>query len=109
VSWIAYSHGGRKATEYDAIEWAKRGVDLGAGEVLLTAMDADGTKDGFDLDLTRTVVAAVAVPVIASGGAGKPEHFADVLTAGMADAALAASVFHYAEIPKKQGIEIRLV
>src|ERR1035437_260178 len=115
-SWRAYSHGGRTATEYDAIEWAKRGVDLGAGEILLTSMDADGTKDGFDLDLTRTVVKAVAVPVIASGGAGKPEHFAEVLTAGKADAALAASVFHYREIPipelkeylKKQGIEIRL-
>jgi imidazole glycerol-phosphate synthase subunit HisF len=116
-SWRAYSHGGRKPTEYDAIEWAKRGVDLGAGEILLTSMDADGTKDGFDLDLTRIVVEAVGVPVIASGGAGKPVHFADVLTEGRADAALAASVFHYCEIPipalkeylKGQGIEIRSV
>jgi cyclase len=96
--WLAYSNGGRIATEHDAIDWAKRGVDLGAGEILLTSMNADGTKDGFDLDLTDTVTRAVSVPVIASGGAGKPEDFVEVFTKGNADAALAASVFHFREI-----------
>ena len=97
-SWLAFAHGGRTPTGLDAVEWARRGVDLGAGEILLTSMDADGTKDGFDIELTRTVSAAVSVPVIASGGAGKSEDFFEVLAAGRADAALAASVFHFSEI-----------
>ena len=92
--WEVVIDGGRTPTGLDAVEWAARGVALGAGEILLTSMDADGTLAGYDLELTRAVAAAVAVPVIASGGAGKPEHFADVLTVGGADAALAASLFH---------------
>lgn len=93
-SWEVYVNGGRVPTGIDAIEWAKRGVELGAGEILLTSMDADGTLAGFDLELTRTVAEAVSVPVIASGGAGTVSHFAEVLTEGKADAALAASLFH---------------
>lgn len=92
--WEVYVNGGRVPTGLDAVEWASRGVDLGAGEILLTSMDADGTLAGFDLDLTRTVAEAVSVPVIASGGAGAVAHFAEVLTRGKADAALAASLFH---------------
>ncbi|HFC09247.1 MAG TPA: imidazole glycerol phosphate synthase subunit HisF [Chloroflexi bacterium] len=92
--WEVYISGGRTPTGLDALEWAVRGVELGAGEILLTSMDADGTLAGYDLELTRAVAEAVPVPVIASGGAGKPEHFADVLTTGKADAALAASLFH---------------
>ena len=95
--WKVYTHGGRRETARDAVDWAREGVERGAGEILLTSMDRDGTKDGFDLDLTRAIAAAVTVPVIASGGAGRPEDFAEVLTDGHADAALAASVFHYAE------------
>ena len=97
-TWIAYSNGGRLSTGRDAVEWAKTGSDLGAGEILLTSMDADGTKDGFDLALTRAVSAAVKTPVIASGGAGGMAHFAEVFRIGTADAALAASVFHFREI-----------
>ena len=93
-SWDVYVNGGRVSTGMDAIEWAVRGVDLGAGEILITSMDADGTLAGYDLDLTRTLAEAVSVPVIASGGAGSPSHFAEVLTVGKADAALAASLFH---------------
>jgi cyclase len=93
-SWEVYVNGGRVPTGVDAIEWAVRGVERGAGEILLTSMDADGTLAGYDLDLTRTVAEAVSVPVVASGGAGMPSHFADVLTKGRADAALAASLFH---------------
>jgi len=89
-----YISGGRKATGLDAVEWAVRGTQLGAGEILLTSMDTDGTLDGFDLDLTRAVCEAVDVPVIASGGAGTPGHFVEVLADGFADAALAASIFH---------------
>ena len=92
--WEVYVHGGRTPTGIDALEWAVRAVSLGAGEILLTSMDADGTLAGYDLELTRSVVAAVNVPVIASGGAGQLEHFASVLTEGKADAALAASLFH---------------
>jgi cyclase len=92
--WEVYVNGGRVPAGIDAVEWAVRGVALGAGEVLLTSMDADGTLAGFDLDLTRTVAEAVSVPVIASGGAGTIAHFAEVLTNGKADAALAASLFH---------------
>lgn len=90
--------GGREPTGLDAVEWAKEGTRLGAGEILLTSMDRDGTKDGFDLALTRAVSEAVEVPVIASGGAGKPEHFAQVVLQGGADAVLAASVFHRREL-----------
>src|SRR5512138_3847805 len=92
--WEVYVNGGRIGTEIDAVEWAIRAVGLGAGEILLTSMDGDGTLAGYDLDLTRTIAEAVSVPVIASGGAGTPAHFAEVLTAGKADAALAASLFH---------------
>ena len=92
--WEVYVRGGRTPTGLDAVEWAQQAVELGAGEVLLTSMDADGTLAGYDLDLTRAVAEAVPVPVIASGGAGQPEHFSRVLTEGRADAALAASLFH---------------
>ena len=93
-SWEVYVNGGRAPTGINAIEWAMRGVELGAGEILLTSMDADGTLAGYDIDLTRIVAVMVSVPVIASGGAGVPSHFAEVLTKGNADAALAASLFH---------------
>ena len=96
--WNIYRNGGRVDMGMDALEWAKEGVRRGAGEILLTSMDRDGTKDGYDLELTRTISEAVNVPVIASGGAGKPEHFYDALTAGKADAVLAASLFHYKEL-----------
>ncbi len=92
--WEVVIDGGRTPTGLDAVEWAARGVELGAGEILLTSMDRDGTLAGYDLALTKTVAAAVRVPVIASGGAGKPEHFAEVLSEGGAEAALAASLFH---------------
>jgi len=92
--WEVYVRGGRTPTGLDAVAWARHAVELGAGEVLLTSMDADGTLAGYDLELTRAVAEAVPVPVIASGGAGQPEHFARVLTEGRADAALAASLFH---------------
>jgi len=93
--WRVFTHGGRVPTKLDAVGWARRGVALGAGEILLTSMDADGTKDGYDLALTRAVARAVRVPVIASGGAGTLGHLADALTKGEADAALAASIFHF--------------
>src|SRR6188474_1907616 len=93
-SWQVYVDGGRVPTGIDAVEWALRGVELGAGEILLTSMDADGTLAGYDVELTRKIAEAVSVPVIASGGAGTPSHFAEVLTEGKADAALAASLFH---------------
>ena len=96
--WKVFLNGGRVATDLDAIEWAKRGVDLGAGEILLTSMNADGTKGGFEIGLTRDISNAVRVPVIASGGAGTMDDFADVFAIGNADAALAASVFHYGTI-----------
>jgi cyclase len=96
-SWDVYTHGGRTPTGLDAVEWARRGEKLGAGEMLLTSMDRDGTKDGYDLLLTRAVVEAVGVPVIASGGAGTLDHLYDALTEGGADAALAASIFHFGE------------
>ena len=93
--WRVYSHGGRTATDLEAVAWARRAVELGAGEILLTSMDKDGTQSGYDIELTRLVSAAVPVPVIASGGAGEPAHFADVLASGGASAALAASLFHF--------------
>lgn len=96
-SWTVYLNGGRVPTELDAIEWAKKAEELGAGEILLTSMDADGTKNGFDLELTRTVSETVSIPVIASGGAGNIEHMYDGLTEGKADAVLAASIFHFRE------------
>ncbi len=96
--WKVFLNGGRIETELDAIEWARKGVDLGAGEILLTSMNADGTKNGFEISLTRLVSESVNVPVIASGGAGKLEHFTEVFADGKADAALAASIFHFREI-----------
>ena len=114
--WEVYVNGGRIPTELDAVGWAVRGVTLGAGEILLTSMDTDGTLAGFDLDLTRTIAEAVSVPVIASGGAGTVSHFAEVLTQGKADAALAASLFHDGKLNvgevkrelQKQNIPVRL-
>ena len=114
--WKVFLNGGRIATDIDAIEWAIHGVALGAGEILLTSMAADGTKGGFDLELTRRVSKSVGVPVIASGGAGTIDHFAEAFTIGRADAALAASVFHFEEIRigvlksylRMRGLEIRL-
>jgi len=97
-SWHVYSQGGRVDTGLDVIEWAKRAVDLGAGEILLTSMDGDGTKDGYDLDLTKAVADAVNVPVIASGGCGSVQHMVDVFKQTQASAALAASIFHYGEL-----------
>lgn len=116
TGWKVFLNGGRVATDLDAREWARRGVELGAGEILLTSMNADGTKDGFEIGLTRDISNAVRVPVIASGGAGTMDDFADVFTIGNADAALAASVFHYGQIAipelkaflEMRGIEVRL-
>lgn len=114
--WEVTTHGGRQSTTLDALAWAREGVQRGAGEILLTSMDADGTKAGYDLELTRTISSAVEVPVIASGGAGSPRHFAEVLgEKGGADAALAASLFHFGEltVPQvkeyltEQGIPVR--
>ncbi|HCR84770.1 MAG TPA: imidazole glycerol phosphate synthase subunit HisF, partial [Lachnospiraceae bacterium] len=96
--WNIYKNGGRIDMGIDAVEWAKKVEGLGAGEILLTSMDCDGTKAGYDLDLTRTIADSVSIPVIASGGAGTLEHFKDALTDGKADAALAASLFHYKEL-----------
>ncbi|WP_226643347.1 imidazole glycerol phosphate synthase subunit HisF [Mesobacillus subterraneus] len=101
-SWRVYTHGGRTPTEWEVIDWAKEAVRLGAGEILLTSMDSDGEKKGFDLALTRAVSEAVTVPVIASGGAGNADHFVDAFTEGKADAALAASIFHYRETSVKE-------
>ena len=95
--WEVFSHGGRKATGLDAVEWAQRAVSLGAGEIVLNSIDADGTRAGFDLLITRRVSESVGVPVIASGGAGKLEHMAEVLLEGKADAVLAASIFHFGQ------------
>lgn len=114
--WEVYTHGGRKATGLDAVQWAKRVAELGTGEILLTSMDADGTKAGFDLELTRAVADAVSVPVIASGGVGNLQHLADGVTKGGADAVLAASIFHYGmytireakDFMASQGITVRL-
>lgn len=113
--WTVYTHGGRNPTLRDAVDWAREGVERGAGEILLTSMDADGTKDGYDLELTRAVAEAVRVPVIASGGAGTLEHLVEAVTLGKADAVLAASIFHFGEftIPEtkeylsQRGVEVR--
>ncbi|HOM95635.1 MAG TPA: imidazole glycerol phosphate synthase subunit HisF [Methanofastidiosum sp.] len=96
-SWEVYTHGGRVPTGMDAVEWAKKAENLGCGEILLTSMDADGTKNGYDIPLTKAISEAVNIPVIASGGAGNAEHIYEALTKGKADAALAASIFHYEE------------
>ena len=96
-AWEVYIHGGRTPTGIDAVEWAKRAESLGAGEILLTSMDRDGTKDGYDIELTRTISEAVSIPVIASGGAGTLEHLYEALEEGKADAVLAASIFHFRE------------
>ena len=114
--WEIFTHGGRKPTGLDAVEWARRMVDYGAGEILLTSMDRDGTKIGFDLSLTRTISEAVSVPVIASGGVGNLQHLVDGIVEGGADAVLAASIFHFAEYSigeakrymAERGIEVRL-
>jgi cyclase len=105
LSWEAYSNGGRVATGLNAVEWAAKVVALGAGEILLTSMDRDGTKDGYDLELTRAVAEAVNVPVIASGGAGTLAHLVEVVRDGKADAVLAASIFHYGEYTIAQAKE----
>jgi cyclase len=115
VWFEVYTYGGRRPTGIDAIEWAVKAAGLGAGEFLVTSMDKDGTEDGYDIELTRAISERVNVPVIASGGAGKPEHFLEVFTKGEADAALAASVFHYKKYPvpvlkeflRKQGVIVR--
>lgn len=114
-SWRVYTHGGRKETDWEVVQWAKHAVSLGAGEILLTSMDQDGAKNGFDLALTKAVSEAVTVPVIASGGAGAKEDFVPVFTEAKADAALAASIFHYKETSvsevkqflKQNGVEVR--
>jgi cyclase len=114
-AWQVYVHGGRTPTGRDAVAWAREGAERGAGEILLTSMDRDGTKDGFDLALTRAVSEAVPVPVVASGGCGSVEHMAAALTEGKASAALAASVFHFGEIRipdakarlRAAGVEVR--
>ncbi len=117
VRWNVNTYGGRKDTGKDAVEWARRGESLGAGEILLTSMDADGTQDGYDCELTRAIADATRIPVIASGGGGKPGDFVKVLTEGRADAALAASIFHYGtftsdglkRLLRKAGIPVRIV
>jgi cyclase len=116
LKWEIFTHGGRKPTGLDAIEWAKRMSDYGAGEILLTSMDRDGTKIGFDNKLTRAIVDAVPIPVIASGGVGNLQHLVDGVKQGGADAVLAASIFHFAEYSvgeaksymQDQGVEVRL-
>lgn len=115
--WNITTYGGRKDTGIDAVGWAQEGESIGAGEILLTSMDADGTKDGFDCELTRSIAEATHIPVIASGGGGVPRDFVDVLTDGRADAALAASIFHYGTYTSnglkrrlaEQGIPVRLL
>lgn len=114
--WYVYLNGGKVKTDTKALDWAKEGMNRGAGEILLTSMNNDGTKDGFALDITKTISEQLTIPVIASGGAGNMQHFADAFTKGSADAALAASVFHFKEIAipdlkhflKQQQIEIRI-
>jgi cyclase len=114
--WEVYTHGGRKPAGLDAVDWARRMQAAGAGEILLTSMDRDGTRDGFDLELTRAVADAVGVPVIASGGVGSKEHLAAGVLEGRADAVLAASVFHFGDFTvraakehmRARGIEVRL-
>ena len=114
--WNIYKNGGRVDVGIDAVEWARKVDKLGAGEILLTSMDCDGVKQGYDVELTRIISENVSIPVIASGGAGKKEHFYDALTEGKADAALAASLFHYKELEindlkhylKEKGVQVRI-
>jgi cyclase len=114
--WEVHTHGGRRGTGLEAVAWAREVERLGAGEIVLTSMDADGTKNGYDLEITRAVSEAVSIPVVASGGAGKPEHLADAILLGRADAALAASIFHYGEytidqtkrVMQERGISVRV-
>ncbi|MEX1223987.1 MAG: imidazole glycerol phosphate synthase subunit HisF [Pirellulales bacterium] len=114
--WEVHTHGGRRGTGLEAVAWAQQVEQLGAGEIVLTSMDADGTKNGYDLEITAAVSCAVSVPVVASGGAGCPEHLADAITLGKADAALAASIFHFGEftieetkrIMRERGVAVRL-
>lgn len=114
--WEVHIHGGRTPTGLEAVTWAQKVEELGAGEIVLTSMDRDGTKDGYDIEVTRAVSDAVGIPVVASGGAGKPEHLADAILLGKADAALAASIFHYGEytieeskrLMAQRGIPVRL-
>ena len=114
--WEVYTHGGRKPTGLDAVEWARQAADMGAGEILLTSMDRDGTRKGYDIILTKAISDAVNIPVIASGGAGTLDHFYEALTKGKADAALAASLFHFKiltikevkECLKQKGVPVRL-
>ena len=115
--WRVYTHGGRKSTELDAVDWARKVVELGAGEILLTSMDRDGTQVGYDIELNRRISEAVSVPIIASGGAGTLEHLVDVLKAGKANAVLAASIFHFGtytipqakEYLQQSGLPVRLL
>ena len=115
-SWEVYIHGGRTPTGIDAVEWAREVEDMGAGEILLTSMDRDGTKDGYDIPLTKTISQTVSIPVIASGGAGNPQHLLEGLVEGLADAVLAASIFHYREYSirevkeylREHGVPVRL-
>ncbi|MBM4089972.1 MAG: imidazole glycerol phosphate synthase subunit HisF [Planctomycetes bacterium] len=115
-TWEVHIHGGRIPTGREAVEWARQVEELGAGEIVVTSMDCDGTKDGYDLEITAAVSSAVSVPVVASGGAGCPEHLADAILVGKADAALAASIFHFAEysiretkrVMSQRGIPVRL-
>ncbi|MEO8493748.1 MAG: imidazole glycerol phosphate synthase subunit HisF [Planctomycetota bacterium] len=114
--WEVHVNGGRKPTGLEAVAWARRVEELGAGEIVLTSMDCDGTKDGYDLEITAAVSAAVSIPVVASGGAGHPKHLADAITIGKADAALAASIFHFGEftiretklVMAEHGVAVRL-
>ena len=114
--WVVYTHGGRKPTELDAVEWAQEAVSRGAGEILLTSMDKDGTKDGYDIKLTKAISDAVEVPVIASGGVGNPKHMAEGVLHGNASAVLAASIFHFGQysileaktVMKQMGVSVRL-
>jgi cyclase len=116
VVWEVHVNGGRIPTGLEAVAWARRVEELGAGEIVLTSMDADGTKAGYDLEMTRAVADAVSIPVVASGGAGSPEHLLQALTSGGAAAALAASIFHYGEYPipatkrylREHGVAVRL-
>ena len=114
--WEVFTHGGRNNSNINAVDWAKKMADLGAGEILLTSMDKDGTKDGFDIELTKTISEAVSIPVIASGGVGNLDHLAEGILVGKADAVLAASIFHFGEYTvaeakkslSKKNIEVRL-
>jgi len=117
LRWECFIYGGRKSTGVDALEWAKQVQELGAGEIMLTSMDRDGTKEGFDIELTKMISSSVNIPVIASGGVGSPQHMLEAFTQGKADAALAASIFHFNEHPipkvkeylRKQGLNVRII